>query len=562
MRLGRRAAVMVGLMVAVVRPAGPATAGPAATSRPRLRPRASRRLATVPVRRPPHRRQPLRDDDHPGERPVAHAGMAGPAGQHRLQLLPAVVNGVVYIGSIDGRLWAYPATVAARASAPPPLEVDLRGPDRRSPTVANGRVYVGSQTSSPLEQRQARRVRRERLRPGQSARRCGRDWRDLSRSSIRPRRGERRRVRRVVRPPAVRVRRRRMRGGAVQAAVDGNDGGHHRVDPDRRRRGARRLRRRQALRVPGRGLRPIRLPAAVDGPLGFPVFDSSPPISRRDRVHRAQRTRSGPRSPPRGVARVTCQPLWRGQYQGDQSTSSAGPPPCTEAVSSSGWRTRLGVFDANGCGQACVRAPVARTSARGAQAAVLSSPTVANGVVYAGRNTCRGSGLDGRSPAAQFICNEIWRGATNEQIVSSSPTVVNGTLYIGSADKLPGGHLRPDLRLRPARSRVPSSGERPTPHRISTCVEVRTRTSTHAPWRPQRPTLPSPLVVRSRITTPEPWGTRRREKGGPWSVPDPFVERPLQASRTHHASGLGREAVETEGRTASFLRSRNKEAMR
>ena len=34
-----------------------------------------------------------------------------------------------------------------------------------------------------------------------------------------------------------------------------------------------------------------------------------------------------------------------------------------------------------------------------------------------------------------FVCNEIWSGSTNDQIVESSPTVVNGILYIGSADK-------------------------------------------------------------------------------------------------------------------------------
>jgi len=64
---------------------------------------------------------------------------------------------------------------------------------------------------------------------------------------------------------------------------------------------------------------------------------------------------------------------------------------------------------------------------------VISSPTVANGVVYAGRNT--GEVLAWRAgPCGLPTCNAIWRGQTRDQIVTSSPTVVNGKLYIGSAD--------------------------------------------------------------------------------------------------------------------------------
>ena len=65
---------------------------------------------------------------------------------------------------------------------------------------------------------------------------------------------------------------------------------------------------------------------------------------------------------------------------------------------------------------------------------MLSSPTVANGIVYAGRNT--GQVLAWRASCRSSLCSEIWSGFTNEPIVSSSPTVVNGTIYIGSADNL------------------------------------------------------------------------------------------------------------------------------
>jgi outer membrane protein assembly factor BamB len=64
---------------------------------------------------------------------------------------------------------------------------------------------------------------------------------------------------------------------------------------------------------------------------------------------------------------------------------------------------------------------------------VLSSPTVANGLVYAGRNT--GQVLAWKAgPCGSSICSELWSGFTGDPIVSSSPTVVNGTVYVGSAD--------------------------------------------------------------------------------------------------------------------------------
>ena len=64
---------------------------------------------------------------------------------------------------------------------------------------------------------------------------------------------------------------------------------------------------------------------------------------------------------------------------------------------------------------------------------MVSSPTVANGVVYAGRNTGEVLAWKAGGCGSSF-CTEIWKGFTGGQIVSSSPTVVNGTLYIGSAD--------------------------------------------------------------------------------------------------------------------------------
>ena len=52
---------------------------------------------------------------------------------------PAVANGVVYVGSVDGKLYAYHATTGALLwSATTGSYINS------SPAVANGMVYVGS----------------------------------------------------------------------------------------------------------------------------------------------------------------------------------------------------------------------------------------------------------------------------------------------------------------------------------------------------------------------------------------------------------------------------------
>lgn len=59
---------------------------------------------------------------------------------------------------------------------------------------------------------------------------------------------------------------------------------------------------------------------------------------------------------------------------------------------------------------------------------VQATPTISDGVVYAGSGDSSVYALDARTGA------KLWSFATNDQIVYSSPVIANGVLYIGSTD--------------------------------------------------------------------------------------------------------------------------------
>jgi eukaryotic-like serine/threonine-protein kinase len=94
----------------------------------------------------------------------------------------------------------------------------------------------------------------------------------------------------------------------------------------------------------------------------------------------------------------------------------------------------LYAFNANGCGHSTCSF-LWRGEAVGAQAALISAPAVANGVVYVGENNGMVEVFDANG-CNSSICLPLTQLPTNnEQIVSSSPAVVNGTVYFGSADQ-------------------------------------------------------------------------------------------------------------------------------
>src|SRR5206468_700980 len=84
-----------------------------------------------------------------------------------------------------------------------------------------------------------------------------------------------------------------------------------------------------------------------------------------------------------GCGQATCQPLWKDV---DTLNLFDGSPAVGKGRVYTGLENGLAVYSASGCGQSQCD-PLWTLFGSGEQAAVLSSPTVANGVVYAGRNT-------------------------------------------------------------------------------------------------------------------------------------------------------------------------------
>jgi outer membrane protein assembly factor BamB len=167
---------------------------------------------------------------------------------------------------------------------------------------------------------------------------------------------------------------------------------------------------------------------------GGPVLQSTPTVSNGTVYIGSQHVLAAFRAAGCGAA--MCAPLWTGTFQNE---FLGGSPAVFNGLVYIGLEDGLGVFSAAGCGQPTC-GPRRLDTAPGAQAVVDSSPTVARGLVYAGRNTgeilARPAG-----PCGTFQCTNVFRGATGDPLVSSLPTVVNGKIYIGGADIFAQGRL-------------------------------------------------------------------------------------------------------------------------
>ncbi|TML01140.1 MAG: hypothetical protein E6G40_03935 [Actinobacteria bacterium] len=344
---------------------------------------------------------------------------------------PAVVGGIVYIGSSDGVLWAYPASGCGQSLCTTPLwKSTSLAQIIDSPTVSNGIVYVGSQTNFNSNDGKLNAFSASGC--GQSV--CAPLWQGLAGpQSI------------LESSPAVsngvvfvgsfdgklyafnangcgQATCRPLWTAATGASIESTPtvaGGRVFIGSDDRKL--------YAFKAAGCGqsrCRPV-----WTGALGSPVFQSSPAVRNGVVYIGAQHALSAFNAS--GCGQPTCQPLWQAV---DTLNFFDGSPAVAGGHVYIGLENGVGVYSASGCGGSQCD-PLWTLFGSGTQAAVLSSPTVANGVVYAGRNTGQVLAWSAKS-CGSFVCNEIWSGDTGDQIVTSSPTVVNGTLYIGSADNL------------------------------------------------------------------------------------------------------------------------------
>ena len=344
---------------------------------------------------------------------------------------PAVVGGIAYIGSDDGRLWAYPATGCGRALCTQPLWVSTSlAQIIDSPTVVNGIVYIGSQTSPSSNDGRLNAFTAAGC--GQAT--CAPLWQGLvGDQSV------------LQSSPAVaggtvyigsfdgklyafdangcgaatcRPLWTAQTGGPIESTptvwqgkvyVGSNDGRLHVFDAN------------------GCGGRQCL--ALWTGKVGGTIFESSPAIVDGVVYIASQHWFAAFDAGGCGAAR--CSPLWRAFDDNQFFNGSAAVAGGHVFIP---LENGIAVYAADGCGGSRCN-PQWQLFGSGAQAAILSAPTIANGVVYAGRNT--GQVLAWKTaPCGLAFCSEIWSASVHESIVSSSPTVVNGRIYIGSADNL------------------------------------------------------------------------------------------------------------------------------
>ncbi len=342
---------------------------------------------------------------------------------------PAVVDGVVYIGSSDGTLWAYSANGCGASLCTTPLwqSVSL-AQIVDSPTVAGGVVYVGSQTSFDSN---------DGLLNAFDANGCGGPvcaplWQGLAGAES-------------ILDSSPAVGHRFVYVGAFDGQLyafavngcgaptcepvwTGETGGTIESSPtvgagvvyigsdDGKL---------YAFAADGCGA-PTCEPL-WSGYLGSAAFSSTPALA--DGVVYVGSAHALSAFAADGCGASTCAPLWQAV---DENEFFGGSPAIANKRVYIGLESEVAVYAAGGCG-AAVCDPLWLMLGVGFQAAIESSPTVANGVVYAGRNT--GEVLAWSSaPCGSFVCDNIWSGRTGDPIVNSSPTVFNGKLYIGSAD--------------------------------------------------------------------------------------------------------------------------------
>jgi outer membrane protein assembly factor BamB len=342
---------------------------------------------------------------------------------------PVVANGTVYIGTTDGVLWAYPADGCGQSFCDTPLwQSTSLAQIMDTPTVASGIVYVGSQTDADNNDGKLNAFSASGC--GQAV--CAPLWQGTTgNESI------------LESSPAV------ANGVVYVGAFDGKlyafdaDGcGHALCQPLWTGQTGGSIESTPTIYkghvyvgsddgklyvFKAKGCGKARCKAQWTGALGSAVFQSTPAIVKGVVYIAGQHALAA--FDANGCGKKSCTPLWTASDEGEFFN---GSPTVHGGYVYMAWATGLAAYSADGCGQAtCPR--LWTLFGDGFQAAIVSAPTIANGVIYAGRNTAEVLAWR-EGPCGNSVCHNIWSGATNDEIVSSSPTVVNGKLYIGSAD--------------------------------------------------------------------------------------------------------------------------------
>ena len=297
---------------------------------------------------------------------------------------PAVVNRTVYIGSADHKLYVFSAGGCGQGTCSPAWTASTGGPIFAGPLVANNLVYVGSEDHRLY---------------AFPANGCGRStcfpvWTGNT-------------------------------GGAIDSAPTLGNGVVYVGSQDGKL---------YAFNAAGCG-GPLCKPLWT-AQVGASIFGSSPAVANGV-VYIASFTESDGSTSKLyafnagGCGAPTCQPLWTA-IDGEYVASS--PAVANGRVYIGSGDDLLYAFDAKGCNQPTCTA-LWRGEAIGAQAALLSAPAVANGLVYVGENNGMVEVYDANG-CDNSICLPVTQLRTNnEPIVSSSPAVINGAVYFGSADQ-------------------------------------------------------------------------------------------------------------------------------
>jgi outer membrane protein assembly factor BamB len=341
---------------------------------------------------------------------------------------PAVVGGTVYIASSDGVLWAYPAGGCGKALCTTPTwKSTSLAQIIDSPAVSNGIVYVGSQTD--FNSNDGKLDAFSAAGCGQAV--CAPLWQGLAGSeSI------------LESSPAV------ANGTVFIGAFDGklyafNANGCGAPTCQPLWTGATGASIESSPTVANgvvfigsddgklyafdaNGCGQATCQPLWTGTVGSPIFQSSPAVSGSTVYVAGQHALAA--FSTAGCGQATCSPLWQAV---DNLNFFDGSPAVANGKVYQPLENGVNAYSATGCGQPQC-GPLFNLFGTGTQAAVLSSPTVANGLVYAGRNT--GEVLVWPANCPSTTCNQIVSRKTGDPLVTSSPTVVNGTVYIGSAD--------------------------------------------------------------------------------------------------------------------------------